>query len=272
MAEASDQLIGLTLGEAFFRCVLHDPQVQSIAKKVVQQDETHSSVFDEGRYPGLYLEYIWPIDVTPSDLSYQFVRTGLIDLDRPKPKASPEIEKLCEVIADRLRGLRTLLSSGKLVARGTHAATGNVMSLDQFQWKRRGLLVDVQNSDVLDAQRHPPTLLWTGVALQAGPMTIKEPDKMLGPLAESDLTFHVKPTEHDQLRSSKTHPPKTRVTAEQQSIEAAIKALWPRGIPPGTPPKRIDDAIIKWQKEKERSITSTKSIRRYLSKHRLKPH
>jgi hypothetical protein len=56
------------------------------------------------------------------------------------------------------------------------------------------------------------------------------------------------------------------LTAQRASIAAAIGAIWLNGIPLGVPLKDIDDEIIRWQKANGRAITSSKSIRRYLSK------
>src|SRR5258708_6504928 len=133
--DAASRLVGLGLPEAFFKCVLQDPEARVLAKEIPGRETEHASVFDEGRYPGPYVEYNWDLDVTPSELAYQFVKDVIIDLDGPLPKASIEIVCLCEVIVDRLQALRALLASGKLVASGTHTPSSNLPAVDQFQCK-----------------------------------------------------------------------------------------------------------------------------------------
>jgi hypothetical protein len=225
--DAPDQLVGLTLGEAFFKCVLQDPEVRVLAKELPGEEIQHASIIDEGQCPGIYVEYNWPLDVTANDLAYEFVRPILIDLDEPLPKPSVEIVRWCEVVVDRLCALLSLVSSGKLVASGTHVATGNLVSIDRYQWKRRGLLLDVRNSDIWDAQIHPPILRWTGLALQAGPMMNAAVGiEQRSSFAATDPGFHVKPTEPDDVRPSTVETPKSRKGIAR--VESSIKDLTER--------------------------------------------
>jgi len=193
--------------------------------------EGYSATFQEGQYPGS-CEYNWPLDVTASELAYEFVRPILIDVYKPDPKASPEICQLCEVIVERFQTLRGFLTSGHLTVLGTHVATGNIMPMDLFQWKRRGLLLDVQSSDILDAQRHPPILRWSGLSLQRGPAM----DAVLsqaqhgghehGLLPSSALvgtSFHVKPTEFAEVLSNTLEPSKRASRKGIARAEATIK-------------------------------------------------
>ena len=212
--------------------------------------------------------YNWPLDVTADELAYDFVRPIAWFSDQSTPRASAEIIQVCEVLVARIQQLRNFLSGGILVARGTHAATGNVLIVDSFQWKRKGTLLDVQNSDLSDGQQHAPTLGWTGLSLEAGPSS--RADESSSSITSRDTAFHGKLTEDDNLRSA-TIPSragalaKPRRSAWKASIEAAVRALWPDGIPATLPLKSRDDQIAAWQKKKEFPVASSKTIRRYLT-------
>lgn len=223
-------LVGLSLGEAFFKFVLGDPEVKPLSALVMKK-EGYSATFQEGQYPGS-CDYNWPLDVTASELAYQFVRPILIDPYRPDPKASPEICQLCEVIVERFQILRGFLTSGHFTVVGTHVATGNIMPMDLFQWKRRGLLLDVQSSDILDAQRHPPILRWSGLSLQLGPTMNAVLDQAQqgrhehGSVPASALalaSFHVKPTEFSSMLSNTLEPSKRVSRQGIARAEATIK-------------------------------------------------
>lgn len=231
--DATDRLVGLSLGEAFFKCVLRDAEVQSLAQEVIEHENGYSSVFRDGQYPGPYVEHSWALDITANELAFQFVRPVLFCLDDPLPEASVEIRRVCEVIVDRMQALRGLLSSGRLVAWGTHVSTGNFVSVDQFQWRRKGVRVDVQNSDVFDAQKHPPILRWTGLALQPGPMMSSQAFPIhqgatkleSNPPNNEPMTpvFHVKPREPDGIRSGAIEPVKRASRRGIARVEAKVK-------------------------------------------------
>jgi hypothetical protein len=267
-ADAARTLVGLSLGEAFFKCVLEDPEVQLRAAEVLKQDADYGSVFRKGQYPGNIVEYNWPLDVTAAELAFDFVRPTVWFSDTPTPRASAPIVRVCEVIVGRFQELRGFLSGGILVARGTHAATGNMVVVDSFQWKRKGMLLDVQNSDVSDGPGHKPILRWTGLSLEAGP-SIRGDQTSSGSLASPDDVFHVNTTQDGDLRPAAMPPrpttAKPRRSAWKASIKAAVAALWPNGIPETLPLKSRDDQIAAWQKENGLPVASSKTIRRYLS-------
>jgi hypothetical protein len=271
MARSSDgarMLVGLSLGEAFFKFVLEDPEVQLRAAEVLRQDADYGSVFREGQYPGNVVEYNWPLDVTADDLAFQFVRPMVWSSDTPERRASAEIVRACEVTVSRFQKLRGFLSGGILVARGTHAATGKIVVVDTFQWKRKGMLLDVQNSDVSDGPEHKPILRWTGLSLDPGQLIGAEGPS--GSPPQSEQVFHDKHTDDDTLRPS-TPPPgrtasaKPRRSAWKSSIGAAVSALWPNGIPATLTLKSRDDQIAAWQRENGLPVASSRTIRRHLT-------
>src|SRR5437868_7124514 len=120
---------GLSLAEAFKKHVLNHPAVMTSSAAVLRQDNSYESVFRDGRFPGPYVEYTWPLDLTARELSYQFVKSLIFDPDRTIPK---EILDVSELLAARIKMLRDLLTSGRVVARGTFAMTGVIGEIDQM--------------------------------------------------------------------------------------------------------------------------------------------
>jgi hypothetical protein len=55
-------------------------------------------------------------------------------------------------------------------------------------------------------------------------------------------------------------------TTVQASINQAVKALWPEGIPKALPVQTRDQMIIKWQRNHQLAVASSKSIYRHLKK------
>jgi hypothetical protein len=276
-SNAPNRLVGLSLGEAFFKCVLRDAEVQSLAQEVIEHENCYSSVFRDGQYPGPYVEHSWDLDVTPSDLAFQFVRPVFFYLEDPLPEPSVEIRRVCEVIVDRMQALRGLLSSAKLVVWGTHVSTGNFVSVDQFQWSRKGVSLDVQNSDVWDAQKQPPTLRWTGLALQHGPMmcsqafpTHQGATEFESNLPNKQMVFHVKPREPDGIRSDTIESVKRASRKGIARVESSIKDAtecrdWLAGLMRNDPDNRISietlwkDARARWPKLSKNAFLKARS-------------
>ncbi len=238
-------LHGLSLSEAFHKYVLNDPEVIRLAAVVMRLDHEYESIFSEGQFPGPYVEFTWPLDIAARDLAFQFVRPVAFFIDSPLPEPPDAVENVSVVIVDRLKALREVLISGKVIARGTFVKTGETKTVDGLQWARRELLVDVQNSDLLETENYKPTLKWSGLTLEATTAQL----------------------ESAQTGSEKTAkiPSNRKPTAQRASIDAAVQANWPHGIPPGLPVQKRDHLINEWQREKGFAVTSSKTIRRHLA-------
>lgn len=274
-ADAPSRLSGCSLSAAFKKSVLEDLEVAELAKKILQREPTHATIFRDGQFPGPFIDYKWPLDLTASNLAYQFVKPVLIILGEPLPKAPDDIKKVSEVIVDRLGALRAILIEGKIVARGTFVSTGVVGLIDPLQWARQNLWIEVRNGDLFEEEADKPVPRWTGLMLVARetvqsrrPSETSNRIAQAGSSSTAENTFHVEPSKNDGLRFSSVEPNVQKLTARQASIEAAILANWPSGIPPGLPPKVRDGKIIAWQKANGLAIASSKTIRRYLSAQR----
>src|SRR6185437_5797206 len=88
LADVARSLVGLSLGEAFFKCVLEDPEVQTRAAEVLRRDSDYASVLRDGQYPGNIVTYNWPLDVTVNELAFEFVRPMVWYSNTEEPRAS----------------------------------------------------------------------------------------------------------------------------------------------------------------------------------------
>ena len=221
--------------------MLNDPSIVSSSVAVLRQDNSYEDIFREGRYPGPYVEYSWPLDLTAQELSYQFVKPHIIFSDRDTPISS-EIRNVSELLVGRIKLLRNLLTEGRAVARGTYAMTGVVGEVDKVQWTRSDLWVDVRSSDLLGMENYKSIIKWSGLTLyRASANTIKKlPARAKRNEGSKDNTYRA-------------------------SIAAAIDGLWPMGIPAGLSAKKRDQMINDWQHDNGRQNTSSKTIQRYFS-------
>ena len=280
-SDAPSRLFGLSLSDAFRQFVLEDPEISALGKMIVEQEGRHVEVFSEGQYPRPYVDFGWPLDVSASDLVFQFVRPVVFfSPGPPLPKGSEAVHRVSSALAERVQSLRWMLVSGQIVAHGTFVNTGMFGPINRLQWARGGLSIDVKSGDLLQKINNRATVQWSGLALEA-PVTSAPPNQtaqegiettraeMPPPETASAAVFHVNSTEHDALRSrpistGKDAPITFKITAHHASIEAAIVAIWPEGIPTALPLKTRDQKIIDWQKRNAVAVVSSKTIRRYL--------
>ncbi len=254
--DVPSRIFGLSLSEAFRKFVLEDPEISTLGKMIVKQEGRYAEVFSDGQYPGPYINFIWPLDVTASDLAFQFVRPVVFFVPGPPlPEPSENIHRVSGALADRLQSLRRMLAVGDIVAHGTYVNTGAFGPINRLQWARDGVLIDVKSGDLLREINNHPIIQWSGLALE-------------GPPASS--MFHVNSTECDALRPSsllttKGLPSASKITPHHASIEAAIAALWPEGIPMGLLLQKRDQKILDWQKSQGLAVASSKTIRRYFA-------
>jgi hypothetical protein len=186
-------LDGLTIGEAFQTFVIKDPEVQAMRGAVVAEDSIHREVFDEGRKPGLWGRFHWPVDVTADTLISAFGYTRILavgDYSRDLPP-SPAVQRAAAVIGDRCGIFFGLLRQGAAVATGTYVVTGIDGPLNKAVWSRKGASVDIETSDFIDDVTGKDAVRWSGLVLSA----VAQP-------AVSVPAITSVPAEHEPLRSS----------------------------------------------------------------------
>ena len=244
------RLVGCSVSDVFRGFVIEDPELVLLGKRVSAADERHVPVFQEGYYPGWGNDFKWPLELTAGGLAYRFVAPFISISSDPAPRASEAIQNASRVVVDRWQALRRVLIGGEVIVRGTFVATGIVGTIDPLHWTRKGLWIEVQNGDLFEDKNGIPVLQWSGLALVA--------------------PFHVKPPPSDAILPTTTGHASARseqrLTTVQASINQAVKALWPDGIPKALPVQTRDQMIIKWQRHHQLAVASSKSIYRHLKK------
>jgi len=162
---AANHLDGLSLTDAFRRYVLNDPEVAGLGKRVVNATKRHAGVFRDGLFPGLTGDFHWQLDATDESIAYNFV-TQPLGVDEWLPTPSAMISAVSAALADRLQGLRQVLSAGSICASGTFARSGVVGPIDRLQWMRPGMSIDVSRGDLCEGQDFRAVALWTGLSLR----------------------------------------------------------------------------------------------------------
>jgi hypothetical protein len=163
---APAKLNGQSLSEVFRRYIIRDPEIASLAKRVLKESDRHSAVFQEGQIPGWFVDFHWPLETTASELEFRFVDSPVVMAGYRLPAPSTAISKVSKVLADRLRGLRNLLVSGRVVAFGTFVQTGVEGPIGRLQWTRSGISIEVESGDLCQGEDYRAVPKWTGVDLR----------------------------------------------------------------------------------------------------------
>jgi hypothetical protein len=207
---AAELLTGLSLADAFRRCVLDDPEVQATGQHVVRHAPELADVYGQGRFPGASNDYKWPLDVASVALALHLVEPSLGVDDATQPVST----NAARVLVDRLRAFRDILVSG-LVVDGRNEITGEIATIDPLQRESERWALDIQNNELFDMTTTPPTRWWSALALaSAGPDMLggERVPRPISPLREADgpaASFPVKPTRHDTLRSASLERPRS---------------------------------------------------------------
>jgi hypothetical protein len=161
--QARQYLHGLSLGEAFRKYVVADCEIVGLGRRLT---DLHPSVFLEGQAPGPMVDFHWQLGLTAKGLAYRFVDSPMKIMGARQPVASPLEVAASEILADRIAGLVDFFARGDAVAIGTFAATGVEVAISAGQWRRKDLLVDVENSSLCELRNHNRNVLWTGVMIR----------------------------------------------------------------------------------------------------------
>jgi hypothetical protein len=261
------QLAGLGLREAFMRFVLQEPQIAAFGRELIAKEGRYSSVFNDGQYPGPFVESLWPLDIDAEALAFDFVRPVVFVVPGPPlPTASVTMRAVAKLIVERMRTLRQALADQILQAEGVFEKTGIFGLINPHQWTRRGMIIDVASGDLLrQIDGGKSVVQWSGIVF-------KEGTQAAFPASE---TLHVNDIDYARVRPrsiehavrpksvSKGDPERRRALPSHASIETALTDLWPDGVPAELSIQQRDRQINEWQRTKGVLVTSTRTIRRY---------
>lgn len=233
------QLDGLSLADAFRQLVLNDSEVQSLAPAVIRQGAIHQGVFRDGRYPGIFGPYEWPLNLSTEELEGAFTHTA-----NKHPKIDP-IRCVSQVLVQRIQKLKDLLFDGVIVARGTWQITGEVKVIDRLQWARHNIYIDVRNSDLLEEENNKKVRKWCGIAFEV-----------------RDLSAAAQPSDPNRVAV----PSGGRRSSQRESIDAAVDALWKGSVPARMPIQVRNYEIARWLQDNKKVVASERTIRRYFGR------
>jgi hypothetical protein len=236
--DAVSHLYGKGLADAFRMFVLEDPEVAAL--NALQRNP---SSLKKGMRPGPSSAYHWSLNITAEALAYAYVDSFFHDPGKPHPTASTEQHDISFALADRLSALRDLLATGRVTARGTLSQTGEVVSIDSFQWKREGIFIHALNGDLCTEENNRPVPIWSG------------------------LSFLVTRNGSPRKRPVQKKSRKPNISAHFSSVREAAYAEWPDGVPDSLTVGSRDRKIIAWQRINAPTIVSGKTIERYFKKY-----
>lgn len=254
---AVDLVSGRTLVEALSQFVFGDPQW-------VARSEAASAAGPGLIAPGhgahLY-SAIWPVACGRGDW-----RSSLRYIAPRMTQASRVANVL---IGRRFAQLIGYLDRGHLCAEGTNAE-GRTVTIPRSIWVRDKAHIDVRNGDLVEYQPNAAERTDWYRPMFLGLM-LKKPD--------AAGAFHVNARNNDRVRSTTVKAPRQPAarpstksrkhsTALDESIRAAINALWGGKRPPDLMVKQIYKQIIEWQRNNQRAVASPRTLQRYFSKRR----
>lgn len=222
-------------------CALRPESVPEVAAlNALQRDP---SSLKKGMRPGPSIAYHWPLNITAEMLAYAYVDSFFHDLEKPFPTASTEQRDISIALADRLSALGNLLATGRVTAKGTLFQTGDVVSIDSFQWKREGIFIHALNGDLCTEENNKPVPIWSG------------------------LSFLGNGNGSPQKRPIQKRLKKPKISAHFSSVRESAYSEWPDGIPDSLTVGSRDRKIIAWQRINTPTIVSGKTIERYFKKY-----
>jgi hypothetical protein len=235
--DSPDYSDGLTLAAAFRKHVLEDAEIAAIGRRLSEIRQRNSSVFLEGQFPGPYVDFHWPLQISAESIAYAFVSSPLVLLDQPLPNPS-ELETVAsQLLADRIAAFIRRLTRGEFIAVGTFAATGVEGPVGPGQWRRADLAIDVKNSAICEMRNHRPVPVWTGVWLQLFDRGVPNDQPVLPravaeqPMkARKQIQTKTKSRSEciDWLTSIMSDPATSLMTNDQ--LWAAARAKWPNKL------------------------------------------
>jgi hypothetical protein len=274
---AAANLSGLSLGKAFRKFVFEDCHVSTLGASLVKQGHCDKDIFSEARYPELGTKFGWPLDVNESDLAYDLAGGFLRPVSAPP--IAPSIREAAKAIVCKIQEFRGFLELGELVGHGMSERTGAFGPIPRLQWGRRGMIVEVQSSDLLREIDHKRDVQWSGIVLER--VNVRSAEKQA---AHPNQASSTEPTIGDVSRE--LHGTRLDTTgADQQSvsrrvnvsgppshasIEAAFQALWHGQLPAGQRVQVRDREIMDWQRKHGHTVVSSKTIQRYFKARKQK--
>ena len=163
--DAPELLHDRDLAEVLISSVVKDPEVAALGRRVMGSGR-YRSVFAEGKAPGPESDPHWQLDFDAEGLANEFVRQIMWFPGDPLPRPSAAVSAAAVALVDRLGALRRLLSTGQIVATGTHRISGEVKPIHRAQWLRTNCAIHAFNGDLCETEGVKWTPIWTALILE----------------------------------------------------------------------------------------------------------
>jgi hypothetical protein len=252
--DAPKRITGFSLVQAFRKLVLEDPEIAALSKPLTRD----VTVFKEGQFPGPYVNYHWPLDLTAEQCAYAFVNSPFANIYFDIPSPSTEQSAVSVPLVDRLQALRGLLLSGKVLGRGTSVRTDSAVIIPALEWSRSNISIDVRNGDFCEEENHKPKIRWSSISLEAPHQQDPPQRDMLKAARPAKVKSAAVPPEANANAA--------KLTPTEARIRTAIGTIFPDGFPEELSAKGRNKQIIDWVKKNGPEPVSAKSINRYVSK------
>jgi hypothetical protein len=256
---AIDFLHGISLKDAFWRFVLHDPEVEFLGSKAIKANPDLDRVYREGWcHPNGSQE--WPVAFVQGALAGGRSPNSPIGYSAdPLPQ---EVQRAADVVCHRFSALLTPLRQGILEAAGDPVRSRGTDRILPSIWLHPSYFLDSKNGDVLQAN-DADTADWHNIRVKRWrAVMLKRP--------QQPNLFHVKPPTSDEAPLATIGHAFARsdhkLTPVRASINQAIKALWPNGDHMAVPVKTRVEMINDWQRANNFAVASGRTIDRHLKK------
>ena len=247
-SDAADCFDGMSLKDAFWQFVLHDPEVQILGRKAIKADSALKRVYLQGWcYPSGCRE--WPVVFAQGGLAGG--RSPNSPIGHLAGRLPQAVQRAADIVCLRYSLLLTLLRQKELEAIGDPVRSRGTGQILSSIWSHRSFYIDAENGDVLQIKNSDIAdcndflmKRWRAVMLRR-------------PLQTS--MFHGKPLVPDPIRSHTTEPQRTskssgKAIVRVETTTTSFKACrdWLVEIMQASPNEKTETKQDLWKKAQEK--------------------
>lgn len=249
-----------SFGPALNELVLHHPRIQTLrqAARLASQRSGHPLYEEGGLLTRCYGhdEKLLPVKFASRD-KYENALTeeDLDDIDEIfRPSIPREFSELYHALNSHLFWLFEALRRQELYV-VAHTVDGSRVTINHTIWSHDEYYILPRTSDIFEARGPRMIRRWVGAAFAASEESNRARTGTVAPNGNSHSAAWTSMSDQDRAE---------RQSSTQASIDAAVIALWPEGIPKSLPVKVRNQLIQNWQRANGVAVAGDKSIYRHL--------
>jgi hypothetical protein len=146
--------------EVFLERVIKIEAVQTYRPAVT--DDHTAQFFEEGRCPGTFGNFEWSLH-RPED--FPWGPLGPAESEKQAPISLPMQHAWSAAVAAFAEFIAALVN-GELIANGVHSASGVRCEIEQAEWTRSGLVLDVRDGDLIEGRHGKFTVRWSAIVVR----------------------------------------------------------------------------------------------------------